>query len=66
MTRIEDGIGATRGPLTREEVIDECLAVVDRMKRGFMSEEYAYPQPMGSFSERFACDRIREELEKLK
>lgn len=49
----------------KREAYEKCIAALKKEREAFLSEEYAYPQPMGSFSERFACDRCIEAVEAL-
>ncbi len=49
---------AARHRLAAErETIERIAAAIEQVKRDFLSEEYAYPQPVGSIQERFACDQ---------
>lgn len=50
----------------RQQAFDETLNAVGSVKDNFMSDEYATPQPMGSLSERFACDAVSEAILALK
>ena len=36
---------------------ERCAQVCEARAREFLSEEYAYPQPIGSITERFACNQ---------
>jgi len=45
--------------------IAECIAALKKEREAFLSEEYAYPQPIGSLSERFACDECIKAIEAL-
>lgn len=55
-----------RGNIACQPLIDEavaaererCLGIIEKQKQAFLSPEYAFPQPMGSFSECYACDQI--------
>lgn len=49
----------------RTQALEEFAALIERVKSSFLSEEYASPQPIGSASERFACDEILRELRAL-
>lgn len=53
---------ATVGPLDRAAITEAELRAYERaaeiceeQAKGFLDPAYAYPQPLGSFSERFAC-----------
>lgn len=49
----------------RREAYAECIAALKKEREAFLSEEYAYPQPIGSLSERFACDECIKAIEAL-
>lgn len=44
------------------ETTVKVIKLAKRQQYAFLSPEYATGQPMSSFSERFACDRIIEAL----
>ena len=49
----------------RRQAYAECIAALKKEREAFLSEEYAYPQPIGSLSERFACDECIKAIEAL-
>ena len=40
-----------------------CVEIIREVRDGFLSEEYAYGQPLASIQERFACDQAAERIE---
>ncbi len=47
--RERDVAGEARAAVAR------CVEIVRAQQQDFLSEQYATPQPLGSFAERFAC-----------
>lgn len=43
--------------------IARCIEIVRETREGFLSEQYATPQPLGSMMERFACDQVADAIE---
>ncbi len=39
----------------RRDALEDAIAACEKEQRGFLSAEYATPQPIGSISERFGC-----------
>lgn len=37
---------------------ERCAKVAERVGQDFLSPEYAFPQPIGSIQERFACAQV--------
>ena len=46
--------------------IDAALTKVREQRAVFSSDEYATPQPIGGFQERFACNSIEAAIEALR
>jgi hypothetical protein len=46
--------------------IESCIAVIEKQKASFASEQYAAGQPLSSFLERFACDQCINAITALK
>ena len=38
--------------------LDRAAEIADEQRQAFFDPQYAIPQPIGSISERFACDQI--------
>lgn len=51
--------------ITRLATIEECALVAEEQKQAFLSPEYAFNQPIGSFCERFACDEVAKAIRAL-
>jgi len=49
----------------RAATIEECAKVADAKAEMFLSPRYTVNQPMGSFSERFACETVAEAIRAL-
>lgn len=45
-----------------QSIWDRCLDIAIEVRDGFLSEEYAFPQPIGSIQERFACNQVIEAI----
>lgn len=43
-------------------VLEFSARVAEQQAADFMSPEYAYPQPLGSIQERFACAEVAREI----
>jgi len=41
---------------------ERCAKVCEDQKVGFLSQEYAFNQPLGSLTERFACDECAQAI----
>lgn len=47
------------------EAYERAAKTCEQVQKGFLSPEYATPQPTGSIGERFACGICAEEIRKL-
>ena len=46
----------------REAERERCAKVCEDQKIGFLSPEYSFNQPLGSLTERFACDECAQAI----
>jgi len=44
------------------KTVARCIEIIREQREGFLSEQYATPQPIGSFNERFACDACADAI----
>ena len=49
--------------LAVRQAIARCIEIVREVRDEFLSEQYATPQPLGSFQDRFACEQVAEAIE---
>ena len=42
---------------------EQAIGIVRNTRDGFLSDQYATPQPLGSIQERFACDQCVDAIE---
>lgn len=49
----------------RREALEAAVRIAERTRDQFLSTQYATNQPLGSFSERFACDTVADAIRSL-